>query len=239
MAMIPMRLPLLATIAALALAGCAGNMTGEATGETAGRIAETLRVLGAGGGGRGEPTLVVVQPGPSLLAEIPSRNASSLLSVSAVNGPVTTWLTPDSVSLGLSGPGVVVATRGLGHDLHIAEAAASSAALAAGRPAQGLARTHRSLGGDGRLRDARFTCQILAAGRETVRIGQRAQPTLRFEEHCAPAAGSEAAGSDAPNSDTAGFTNIYWRDPSRPLIWRSQQQLTPQVGPIILQRMVE
>lgn len=224
--------PVLAGLLAGLLAGCSGGQ-GDAGRDAETQFAGLEELLAGRLPGRGTPaaegpTLIVVDPDappePVLLAELPARDARALLEISGRNGPVTTWRTIDEVSLSLRAPGVLIASRGLGEDLHAADAEATAAALGRGSGAA-VRRSHRSLGGDQRLVGATFDCTLVATGRETLQLGEVRRPTLRFEERCSGPAGS--------------FTNRYWRDPSRPLLWQSVQWISPEVGSIRLQHLVE
>lgn len=225
--------------AALLLAACSGGLTPEGQ-DTAAQFAGLDRILrdrlpgvipgpAAPAPGDLPPLIVVDAPaatGPALDAAIASRGARATLAVSGTNADVVTWQSPDAVSLALLGPGVLIATRGLGTDLHAADAAASATALARGTP-QRVRRVHRHIGGDQRLADRVHDCTIALAGPETVQIGTTARRTQRFEERC----------EDGPGGP--GFVNIYWRDPSRPVIWQSQQWVDPEIGHIRLQLLRE
>lgn len=162
-------------------------------------------------------------PQPRLRAALPRRGTSADLVAVGQNGDVVTWVSPDEVSLALLEPGVLIATRGLGQDLHIAEAGGSAAALAGGSPGA-AARRHLRLGGDQRLAESRHDCTLVAAGPEALRLDDRTVRTLRFEERCS----GGVAGS---------FVNRYWRDATRPVIWQSEQWIGPEVGHVRLQRL--
>lgn len=212
------------------VAGCSGGLPveGPQPGAQFSGLDSVLQPRAARPAVPGQPVLVVAGAGAAqglLGAEIPQRNARATLLPSGRNGPVTSWQTADAVSLALQAPGVLIATRGLGEDLHIAEAAASAAALARGAPA-GTRRVHRSLGGDQQLAETVYRCDISVAGPETLRLGATTRRTLRLVERCE----GGAAGS---------FVNSYWRDPLRPVIWQSEQWIGPDVGSIRLQLLAE
>ena len=209
---------------ALALAGCSGGQGDGALDESA-QFAGLDRIFG---GERAAteappPLVIVAAPGAAqgrLRAELPTRNAQAILRFDGRNDTVTTWRTQDAVSLGLADPGVLIATRGLGEDLHIADAAQTIAALADGRGGSAR-RTHVTVGADQQARGTGIDCTLATAGRETLTLGERQRPALRIEERC-----------DGPQGS---FTNIYWRDPTRPVIWQSVQWIGPEVGSIRLQ----
>ncbi|MGY6634338.1 MAG: YjbF family lipoprotein [Alkalilacustris sp.] len=166
------------------------------------------------------PPPVVLAPGMTqslLSAELPTRGTQATLAQVGRNGPVTTWRTADGVSIALRGPGVVVATRGLGADIHIADAAETAAALAAGRTAEVTRRTDR-LGGDRRLTRTTLDCTITLAARDRFPGPSGPRPVDRFEELCVPRDGS------------AGHTNRYWRDPVGGGLVASEQWIGAEEG---------
>ena len=211
---------------ALALAGCSGGQVSEQEANRDAQFAALTRLLPLPGiGPRAEPAapMVVIDadPGQRLAAELASRNAQAQLWVVGRNGPVTTWQTADSITVSLAAPGVVLGTRGLGEDLHVADVAATAAALTAGRGAEGLRRTHRTLDGGQRLVSAEYLCTLRPAGSDMVQVGQTRRAALRFDETCRSADGD-------------GFTNHYWRAPDRAEIVASHQWLGPELGSISL-----
>ncbi len=220
---------------ALLLAACSGGAPSEAVG-TQPQFAGLDRALAGAVGGipaaarpSAEPALVIIDgPGAasgSLLAvEIPARGASARLTPSGRNGAVTTWRSVDAVSLSLRAPGVLVATRGLGEDLMIADANATAAALARATPGS-VARRHRRLDGDLALGSEAYACSLALVGPERIEIAGRLRHTLRFEERCAGASGENGQ---------VGFTNLYWRDAARPVLWQSVQWVGPELGHIRL-----
>jgi hypothetical protein len=217
--------------AALALAGCSGGTPSEAVGsqpQFAGLDRAMAGMVG-GAAGRAQPRLVIVgdpaaAPAPLLSVEIPARGASARLAPSGRNGAVVTWRSVDAVSLSLRAPGVLVGTRGLGEDLIVADARATADALMRAAPGP-VARRHRRLDGEMRLGTESYDCTLTLAGRERIEHNGRPRDTWRFEERCTPAAAT-ASGSAAPG----GFTNLYWRDATRPVLWQSLQWIGPELG---------
>lgn len=209
-----------------ALAGCSGGPQDSAPGAGGQQFAGLERVLGRDP----PPTLIVMEqdgtPPERLAAELPVREARALLLREGRNGAVTTWRTLDAATLALRDPGVLVATRGLGDDLHIADAQATADALTAGRGGA-VARAHLRLGGDQRLVRTEYACTLTAAGRETVTLDQQTRTALRFDESCTPADGGPGT----------GFTNSYWRDPAGRTLWRSRQWIGAELGHIDLRQM--
>ena len=218
--------PLVAAMA-LGLAACSGGQ-GDGVLTDGSQFAGLDEVLRRAPRATDTPPLVVLAaPGAAqgvLAAELPARDARATLRVDGRNRQVTTWRTQDDVSLALADPGVLIATRGLGDDLHIADAAETRAALSAGRGGE-VRRSHVRVGADQRTRSTAYRCTLAPAGPETVRLGDRQRPTQRWEETC--------SGPDG------GFTNLYWRDPARPIVWQSEQWIGPELGSIRLQLIVD
>lgn len=212
---------------ALALAACSGGLRDSAPGAET-QFPDLAQLWGGGTGtAAGGPPLVVVDPdAPVLVAELPTRGARAMLLRDGRNGAVTTWRTVDAVGLSLRAPGVLVATRGLGEDLHIADAAATAAALAAGRADAGLARSHTRLDGGQRLVRTGYDCTLRAAGRGTLPLPSGPRTADAFEEVCVPAGADAAPG--------LGFVNRYWRDPRGGGLVASEQWIGAEVGHIRL-----
>ena len=210
----------------LALAGCSGGPVTQDGGGREEQFAGLTRLLPLPGltpGPAAAPPVVIADSAPDrrLVAELASRNARAQLAEAGRNGPVTTWLTADAISLSLTAPGVVIATRGLGDDLHVADVAATVAALTAARGAEGLRRTHRIVDGGQRLTSTDYVCTLRPQGRDRLQIGDSQRTALRFEETCKDGAGTS-------------FTNRYWRAPDRAQIWASEQWLGAELGSITL-----
>lgn len=91
-----------------------------------------------------------------LVVTLEEPNLSSFLYEAEANGDVTTFFTLDGVSLSLR-DGVLVATRGLGFDLMIAEVSGLSPLLETGGQ---YTRTHRYLDGEDRLASFDFHCEV-------------------------------------------------------------------------------
>ncbi|WP_201157799.1 YjbF family lipoprotein [Rhodobaculum claviforme] len=205
---------------ALGLAACSGGQR-DSTTATETQLPGLERLVG---GGRDAPPLVIVAPGAAsapLGAEIPARDARATLVRVGRNGAVTTWRSADAVGLSLRAPGVLVATRGLGEDLHIADAAATAAALAAGRDGA-VPRSHDRLGGDQRLVRTRLDCTLTRTGRDTLTLEGTSRTADRHEEACTPEGGGP------------GFVNRYWRDPASGAVLASEQWIGPELGHVRL-----
>lgn len=142
---------------------------------------------------------------PALQVAIPALAARARLLRSGRNGDVDTWSSRDGISLSFQ-QGVLVASRGLGHDLMGADAARTLVALAEGG-AGIYRRKMRYLTGDYQSVWLAAGCSLQAAGGEG--------GLLRMEEHCR-----------AGNLD---FTNQFWLDRNDSIV-RSRQWISPQLG---------
>ena len=93
--------------------------------------------------------------GPVLLVQVPLRGTVAVMTRVASNQGVDTYMSGDSISISLR-EGVLVATRGMGFDLMIADIRAAAPAIAAG---SGRAtRIHRYLDGEDHGRAVRYDC---------------------------------------------------------------------------------
>lgn len=147
--------------------------------------------------------------GPVMRVQIPSRGANAALSRVAVNKDVETWLAIDNISLSFR-QGVLVASRGLGFDLMVADAQNTLTAIATQSP-DVYRRQMRYLTGDHQSFYLNAGCSIAFVGPEAI-AGQRLD---RVEERC-------KARNDL-------FTNVFWRDGSGRVV-QSKQWVSPQVG---------
>ena len=103
---------------ALGLAGCSSNKDAERQGPTAIAVLKALVTPKHKKTKPVELTRAQVRQvkTPLMKADLPARGARAYLVSIGHNGPVTTWASPDGISISLN-RGLVVATRGLGNDL--------------------------------------------------------------------------------------------------------------------------
>ena len=158
---------------------------------------------------------------PLILAIIPSRDSFSSLNLIGTNGDVTTWETPDDVTVSFR-DGVVVATRGLGQDMMMADMSATLAALLA--PPAGLYRRFQgTLDGQSEIEYLAFQCRVTARTLETITIIEEQHTTTRTTETCV--------------SPGVEVTNIYWRG-SDGVMWKSRQWIGDYIGYLETERLV-
>lgn len=171
-----------------------------------------------------DPALIAGQTVPMMGAYLEDRQALAGLVVLEAGGGVVNWRTADNTGLALSPAGMLVATRGLGADLHTADSARTAALIAAGQGGTAR-RRHVYLDGVYRPVTVDLTCTVTPAGAETLVLNNRSLRTIRFDETC--------------RGDDVAITNRYWRDASGPLIRQSSQWVSPGAGTIHLQRLIE
>ena len=175
------------------------------------------------------PTAAVLasRTDPLLAVGIPSRDARATLTPAARNAGTVTWLATDGITV-TTRAGLVVATRGLGHDLMSADVAGALAALAGGGGR--YSRIHYTLSDENRTLARRLDCELRPAGTETVDRVDRRSVTRVWAETCT--AGDAGIGrSDAPAGAGERIVNRYWVGGAGAVV-RSQQWLTPQVGAV-------
>jgi hypothetical protein len=228
-------MPVCAVVAGLVLSGC-GNMAGSEGAilrEAGTAVQASLPRSGGAQAARLQPTpgfpgldpsLIAGQTTATMGAYLEDRQALAALVPSGRNGAVQTWLTADQIALSLTGGGVLTATRGLGSDLHAADAGQTAALIAAGQGGS-AERRHVYLDGLFRPVSVTLTCTVQPAGTETLVLNGRRHATLRFDERC--------QGAEGP------VVNRYWRDASGPVIRQSSQWIGPGVGMVHLQRLVD
>lgn len=221
-----------AVVALALLAGC-GNTPGMGTGLLA-SVAEVRAIRAAqpeqaqrlqptAGFPGLDPALLGGRTDPMMGAYVESSGAvAGLIPAGPRGGAVATWMTADNISVSLLGGGVVVGTRGLGADLHLADVSQTAALVAAGR-AGTAERRHVYLDPLYRETEVRLSCTLAPTGAEVLVLNGQRRPVQRFQEHC--------------SGGGHQVTNTYWRDARGPTIRQSSQWLGPELGMIHLQRL--
>jgi hypothetical protein len=161
---------------------------------------------------------------PVLLAEIDAAGPSAAFGVVAASqtGPVVQWRSDDQSEI-TTRSGLLIATQGLGHDLHSADVAAISAAFGRGG-GRALPRIHRYLDGGGGLRLQAFVCDLFRDGREGLTFYGRTYAATVWRERC--------------HGPDVTFENVYWLGDDR-ILRRSRQWIGPTLGMIQLDRVVD
>lgn len=201
----------------LALAGCSSDpdlaidrLTGRFTGaaEPDPAIVARLEALLAAGT-------------PAIAVSVEERDQLAGVVRIAQNGPVSTWLSVDNVTLSLD-EGMLTATRGMGFDLHSADVSASKA-LILGRRGGRANRFQSYLGGEHQVEIQVFVCEISNAGPTEVPFGAARLPATLMRESC--------SGRDRE------FFNLYWVADGSGEILLSRQWAGPDLGMLTLKRL--
>lgn len=171
--------------------------------------AALLCLLGACQPLTGSITDEQAQNGPQMRVQIRSRGADATLLRVASNDDVVTWLTVDNISLSFR-QGVLVATRGLGHDLMGADASATLGAFEGlGDPV--YRRQMRYLTADNQTTYLMASCEMARVADEAIKD----KVLARFDEKCIARQHS--------------FTNIYWKNEDGVIV-DSRQWVSPEIG---------
>lgn len=157
---------------------------------------------------------------PLMLVEFPALGVAGTMAPTGQNGNVITWRTADNVSLSFD-DGILVATRGLGHDLMSADVSGTRASLA-GRPGN-YERFHSYLDGEGQTTLRAFICAMAPPVTETITILGRSQTTQRHDESC--------------NSLGLATQNTYWT--AGGTLWASRQWVGPVVEEMATERLFQ
>jgi hypothetical protein len=160
-----------------------------------------------------EMQALIAAGAPRMAAWLLDRDqATSLLLAGERNG-VTQWRALDNARLYFR-DGVLIQTRGLGHDLMTTDLGNGIGVITSGQAGQ-ITRIHRQLDGQDRLEITSYVCDILPMGRETIRTGETSHAeTLRVDEQCFGPAGD--------------FENRYWLQGGQ--ILQSEQIFNRDVG---------
>ncbi len=161
-------------------------------------------------------------PAPSaeaarLVVRIPQHGLSALLYEAGGRDGVRRWQASDNVQI-YTRDGLIIGTRGLGHDLMSTDPG-PAAALITGEKAGQVPRIHRLLDGEDRLEIRAYLCDITPGAVERIRTGE-AEWTMarRIDEIC--------------HSPRARLTNTHWVKDGR--IVQTIQSFDPGLGPVDL-----
>jgi hypothetical protein len=146
---------------------------------------------------------------PTIFVTIPSLGVSGGMARISLRGSVSEWRSADGIGLTLQG-GQIIATRGLGPDLLIADVDGAGAALRLGHGE--FSRTMHWLDGENHDRSEEFTC------------------TLRIAETQANSA--ERALIETCAGPQTAFTNSYAVSATSGAPLRSDQWVSPGLGSI-------
>ncbi|MBB1490138.1 MULTISPECIES: YjbF family lipoprotein [unclassified Paracoccus (in: a-proteobacteria)] len=190
-AALALALPLLA-------AGCSGGSasgdagTGPGIGGSLARAVLSQRQAPAEPAAAPDPQAMAaealaVNPGPLILVGLERLGTTQVLAMTGENRGMRTYMTKNEQALIMRGF-MLTGTRGLGHDLSVAEAEQSAALVAAGQsgPAR---RVMRYYSGDGQERPLVFACQIGRGPNPGVMVENCDGHGLQFENSYLPSAG--------------------------------------------------
>ena len=183
-----------AALVALA-AGCSSKSTvdeGPSVLSTARGVLTSMTTAKAAPAAPADPQTIAaealsVNPGPLILVGLESQGTTQVLAMTGENGGMRTFMTKGEQALILRGF-MLTGTRGLGHDLSVAEASPTAALVAAGQ--SGTARrVMRYFAADGKERPIDFTCQVGPGPKAGVMVEDCAGHGLRFQNSYLPGAG--------------------------------------------------
>ncbi|MCB2136872.1 MAG: YjbF family lipoprotein [Rhodobacteraceae bacterium] len=215
-------LPVLALAAGLVLTAC-GNDTSRTEGskialDVAKSVKARLVARKKGPGPAPDPealasTAMASFPGPLIMVGMEKSGVVSAMGEYGRNGANLTYASPAQQTMTFRG-GLLVATRGLGHDLMSAELG-SAATLIAQRAEGEYQRANRYLDGEGLERPLPMTCSLKRGGSEQFAFAGTTYATEILNETC--------------RSTGLTVTNAYWvtRDGT---IARSRQWIGPALG---------
>lgn len=165
----------LARMAASQVIGSRGGQTNaaaEAPRSTEDRVASALRA----------------NPGPLIMVGIENQGTTQIMALVGENGGMRTFMTPGEQAVILRG-GMILGTKGLGHDLSVAEADASAALIRAGRSGEAR-RIMRYLTGDGLERPLTMDCRVGAGQKPGVMVETCRAGALSIENSYLPQGGA-------------------------------------------------
>ncbi|VDC33978.1 YjbF family lipoprotein [Pseudogemmobacter humi] len=188
---------------------CAGLLLAGCTGRVAQEMVDRY-----GGSVPGEAA-APPEGAARLIVRLPKAGQAALLHEAGGRDGVRRWQASDNVQI-YTRDGLIIGTRGLGHDLMSSDPGAAAALIAAGRSGQ-LPRIYRLLDGEDRLEIRSYICDILPANSEKIRIGENEWTmALRVNETC--------------HSPRGALSATHWVKDGR--ILQSIQTFDPALGPV-------
>ena len=190
-----------AMLALMALAGCSSSSAPGEDGNDTSNLGLARAALGQVIASRQAPATpaapanpqamaaeaLSVNSGPLIMVGLESMGSTQVMAMTGENSGMRTFMTKNEQALIMRGF-MLTGTRGLGHDLSVAEASQSAALIAAGR--SGTARrVMRYFSGDGLERPIDFTCQIGPGPKPGVIIEDCAGHGLSFQNSYLPGSG--------------------------------------------------
>lgn len=161
---------------------------------------------------------IEAQPVDLLRISIISREATSVFTKVAENGPRVTWQSGQGVGVILQG-GLVIGTRGIGDDVMGSDVSGAVSSLRGGG---NHLRTLEFLNGLGQIERRTYRCQTVRSRNDDIMIFDVTYATTIMEETC--------------TGDAGEFKNTYWVDRNG-VIWQSRQWISDGVGYLGYQRL--
>lgn len=125
---------------------------------------------------------LAANPGPLILVEIDGNMRSQPMAMTGQNGRMRTYMTPSEQAIILR-DGMLVGTKGLGHDLSVAEADGSAALIRSGRSGTAQ-RVMRYISGDGVERPLPLNCDVQRGASQSLAVGGRNWNLQQMVESC-------------------------------------------------------
>lgn len=130
---------------------------------------------------------LAANPGPLILVGLEDQGTTQVLAMVGENRGMRTYMTKTEQALILRGV-MLTGTRGLGHDLSVAEADGAAALIAAGRSGEAR-RVMRYYSGDGLERPLEFACRVGPGPNAGMMVEDCAGHGISFQNSYLPAAG--------------------------------------------------
>ena len=152
---------------------------------------------------------------PRMVLRIPARGVEVAMLLAGERAGVQRWRTTDNAQIYTQG-GLILGTRGFGHDVMTIDTGPAAALIAAEARTQ-ITRMHRVLTGDDQIALQSWVCDLTPLGTERLRVGQEAWVQARpVTETC--------------HGPRGQFENRHWVHAG--VIRQSWQYLGPELGMI-------
>ena len=161
---------------------------------------------------------LAANPAPLILAGMENSGATQVMAMVGENGNMRTYMTPNEQAL-IIRAGMLTGTKGLGHDLSVAEVESTAALIRSRRSGQAQ-RTMRYLGGDGIERPLPMNCSIAVGENKSFSFAGTGWNAAQVVETC------QGGGAEVQNSYLVTASGQ---------IPVSRQWISPQLGYVTIQ----